>query len=219
MNRQITSVLVLGLAASLCGCATTGRQRASQTQSAIGNARTLAVNLQQEVEAAQQALQKLTAPEVTDLRPPYDNFSAAVKGLDTQVERLATRGRAVQKAGEAYFQTWQEELGSYQTAAIRTSSAERRGAVMQSFQRINQQFQDAEQSLRPLLVDLKDMRRCLGTDLTASGVASVQEPVKRIADEAAQAQQRLQSLVAELDRVAGELSPVRPGTEEPPATK
>ncbi len=217
--KQVAAVLVLCLSVLLCSCATTGYQRASRTRSAIHDARAVTVHIQQEINTALLALQNLSFQETVDLRAPYGSFSAAVTSLDVQVDRLANRSRAIQRMSDAYVWAWEKELGLYRGPAIRKRSAERRGAVMESFQKISQQLQTVDQLLRPLLADLKDMRLYLSTDLTVAGVTSALELAVHIAKQATVAAPHLQSLHAELGRVGAELSPVRPGTETPKGTK
>ena len=217
--RTIAVMLALGLAASLCGCATAGYQRASQASSEIGRARVVTINAHQDLVAAVHAVQNLTAKETTDLRPPYQSFAAAVKGLDAQVQELPIRGRAIRKRGNAYIAAWQEDLGDFRNPDIRALSAERRREVAESFQRLDSEVLATETSLRPLLAALKDMRLYVSIDLTASGVTSAQELAGRISTQAVEAGQHLQSLLAELDRVAAALSPMRHAKETPAPTK
>ena len=217
--KRITAVLVLGLPVLLCGCATAGYRRASLTRSVLTDARTVTVRAQQQIDVAVQTLQDLSSQETNDLRPPYDRFATAITSLGVQVDRLANRSRVIQKLSDAYVAAWEKELGLYRGAATRTRSAERRGAVMERFQGLNQQFQTADQSLRPLLVDLKDMHRYLSIDLTLAGVTSALDLAVSIAKQATVAAQHLESLHAELGRVGKELSPVRLETEAPKEPK
>lgn len=215
MNRLIASAIAPCFVFLACGCATTGYQRAAQARSTIANARAVTVDIQQNVETASRSLQVLTGPEATELRPLYQRLSAAINSLEAQTGRLSNLAQAFRKKSDVYIQAWQEELARYQSPAIRDLSAERRNAVIESLKRVTEQFKIAEESMQPLRVDLKDMRRYLGTDLTSGGVASAQEVARRITNQAAEVQQRLQSLLAELDRVATELAPVKPATETP----
>jgi hypothetical protein len=209
MMRRSTLGFALGLTGLLCGCATTGYHRASETRSVILNVRAETAKLQHQLEATSSALQTLTGSEAAALRPLYDNFSAAVSTLDTQASRLPGRGRAVQESGDAYLKQWQKELTDYKSSEVRSVSTDRRSAVTDSFRRVNEQFRSSEDSLRPLLSDLKDLRRYLSTDLTAAGINSARELVGRIYSQATNAQQNLQSLLAELDRAADELAPMK----------
>jgi len=217
--RRIVLLLVLGFTVSFCGCATTGYERASQARSEIGEARVVTIKAHQDLVAAVRAVQNLTAKETIDLQAPYQSFAAAVKGLEARVQKLAHRGEAIQKRSKAYVAAWQEDLGAFRSPDIRTRSAERRLEVSESFRKLNSELLAAEVSLRPLLVGLKDMRLYLSIDLTASGVSSAQEQAGRISTQAVDAGQHLQSLLADLDRVATELSPVKAAKEEPAPTK
>ena len=212
-------LLPLGFAFLLCGCATTGYQHASEVRSAIGEARAVMVNMQRELDATATAVQNLASNDVTNLQAPYQVFSRAVDDLSNQLEKLSPRIQSIRERGDSYVQAWQEDLGSYQSLDIRANSAARRNEVLESFRKLNTELQAAEASLHPVLMSLKDMQLYLSTDLTASGVTSIQQQFGRISTQIADAQQRLQSLVADLDRVSTELSPVKPATEEPPPTK
>ena len=72
--KQTSAVLMLGIVIGVCGCATTGYHRASETRSVIINARAETAKLHQQVEATVNALQALTGSEPTALRPLYENF-------------------------------------------------------------------------------------------------------------------------------------------------
>jgi hypothetical protein len=217
--RRITVVLVLGLTASLCGCATAGYQRAAQARSEIGKAREVTIKAHQNLVEAVAAMQNLTSKETTALQPPYQSFTAGVKGLEAQAQELASRSEAIQKKGNAYITAWQEDLGAFRSPDVRSRSAERRLEVAESFRKLNSELLAAGVSLRPLLAALKDMCLYVSLDLTAAGVSSAQEQAGRISTQAVDTGQHLQILLADLDRVAAELAPVRPVKEAPVPTK
>ena len=217
--KRIAVVLGLGFIVPLCGCATTGYERASQACSEIGKARVVTIKAHQDLVAAVSAVQTLTAMETTALQPPYQSFATAVKGLEAQVQELAPRGEAIQNRGNAYLAAWQEDLGAFRSPDIRTRSAQRRLEVAESFRKLNSEFLAAEGSLNPLMAGLKDMRLYLSIDLTASGVSSAQQQAGNISTQAVEAGQHLNSLLGDLDRAATELSPVKPVKEAPAPTK
>jgi hypothetical protein len=219
MMKRVSAVAVLCLSVLLCGCATPGYQRAYRTRWAVDDAQAATLRVQQGIDKAVQALEELASPETADLRPPYRSLSAAVTSLDVQIDGLANRDRAIQRMGDAYVKAWEKELGFYRGDAIRQRSAERRGEVMEDLQKVRREFHTTDQSVRPLLVDLKDMRRYLSNDLTVAGVTSALELAVSIAKQATVGAHQLQSLHAELGLVAGELSPVRPQTKEMAVTK
>jgi cell division protein FtsB len=219
MNK-ISVAFVLALVGSLCGCATTGYQHASETSSAISGTKLLAVKVQQSIDATVTNLQSLTSQETIDLRQPYERLSAVVNTLDAQVANLTDQAQVIKARGNAYAKDWQQELGSYQSSAIRLRSAERLNQVIEDFRKVSQQFEATGQALRLLLANLEDVRRYLKTDLTATGVASIQEQLGDVTKQAVSGQQTLQSLLDELNRVGRELSPVTQVAEQPsPSTE
>ncbi len=226
MNK-IRVAFVSALVGSLCSCATTGYRHASETSSAISGTRTLTVKIQQSIATAVTNLESLTSPVAIDLRQPYERLSATINTLDGQVANLTDQAQVIKARGKAYTKDWEKELGSYQSSAIRVRSAERLNQVSADFQTVSQQFEATGQSLRLLLADLKDVRLYLKTDLTSTRSPSIQEQLGDVTKQAVLAQQALQSLLAELNRVGRELSPMTqvaeqpgPGTERPsPSTE
>ncbi len=214
--RKTASILALIPVLSLCGCATAGYQRASLARSEVVQARNVTVKAHQELVVVVRAVHDLTAKETTDLQTSYQRFATSVHGLETHVKQLADHVEAIQKRSNAYVTAWQKDLEAFQSPDIRTRSAERRAEVIESFRRLNSEFQVCEQSLRSLLVGLKDMRLYLSIDLTASGVAAVQEQAGRISAQAVDTGQHLQSFATYLGQVADEMSPGTP-TEEGPS--
>ena len=214
MNK-ISVAFVLALVGSLCGCATTGYRHASETSTAISRTKLFTVKVQQNIDAAVTNLQRLTSQEGIDLRQPYERLSATVNTLDAQVADLTDQAQVIKTRGNAYAKDWEQELGSYQSSAMRVRSAERLNQVIADFQKVSQQFEATGQSLRLLLTNLKDVRLYLKTDLTSAGVASIQEQLGDITKQAVLAQQTLQSLLDELNRVGRELSPVTQVVEQP----
>ena len=214
MNK-ISVAFVLTLVGSLCGCATTGYRHASETSSAISATKTLTVKIQRTIDTAVTNLPSLTSQEAIDLRQPYERLSVAVDTLDGQVANLSDQAQVIKARGNAYAKDWQQELASYQSSAIRVRSAERLNQVTADFQKVSQQFAATGQSLRLLLASLKDVRLYLKTDLTAAGVASIHEQLGEVTNQATLAQQALQALLAELNRVDRELSPLTHMAEPP----
>src|ERR1041385_3893763 len=153
--KHLDSLLALSAALVLCGCAT-GYQRASQTRSAIQETQAVTGNIQHDLDATVRSLQSLTGSEVTNLQPAYLEFTAATKGLGDQAARFTQRSQTFRKRADAYTAAWQEELKAYQNTDLRAHSAERRNEVVESFRKLNSEFQTAESSLRALLVSLAD---------------------------------------------------------------
>lgn len=213
--RKVTSILTLMVGVFLCGCATTGYRQASLTRDEVVEARTVTVKAHQQLVVVVRAVHDLTAKETHDLQAPYQSFAASVRGLDVSVAQLARRVEAIRKRSDAYVLAWQKDLEAFQSDDLRKLSAERRTEVMDTFRKLNAEFQVCNGSLRSLLVALKDMRLYLSIDLTESGVSVVQEQAGRISAQAVEAGEHLKSFAAYLDRVAAEMSPGTAAAEGP----
>jgi hypothetical protein len=209
MRKAIVALLASVVTGLLTGCAITGYHHAAQSRIAIDRARVVTADIRRELDAAGAALRNLTAPQSTDLRPYYDSFAAAVTRLDAKAARLEPSRQTVIAHVNAYVTAWQQELPAYRDADLRRRSAQRREQVIESIRRLDSEFHASQNALIPALISLKDVRRYLATDLTASGVITAQPQIERVGTETANVQQQLQALLAELERVGSELSPVR----------
>ena len=217
--RYLLIAAGLALTMQFCGCATHGYQRASLTRNALDDARQLVAEIQREIDESVASLDELTAPQPGSLRPPFKDFEFTVKRLERDVDRIPKHRHAVRKHADAYYTTWEKELASFETPAIRERSAERRTAVMATLQKVDDGFAALDTSLRPLLLHLRDMNRFLRTDLTMLGVKSGTDLAQRIKADVVDVSKNTVALTNELNQVAENLAPIKRPADVPPATK
>ena len=111
---------------------------------------------------------------------------------------------------EAYFAKWQEDIDSLQNEDIKQVATARRAAMMDSFQKITDEFNKARPPFELFMNNLKDMQKALDFDLTPGGVAAIEPVVGKVQLQMASVKNSLAAIRAELDRVASEMSDTAP---------
>lgn len=192
------------------GCATNVHlkgQDASTSMSAAAN----------QVEAARQqlahttsALSLLVSQPTTDLSAAFERYRTAVDGLERAVNQVNAEADNMQKQGQKYFETWDNQLAAIQNENIRARSAGRQREVAQQFTTIQQQYTYVRQQFAPLLSRLRDLQRLLSVDLTPTGVRTAQDFAARAEADAATLRQTLDQLAASFRSMSGALSPAVP---------
>ena len=152
------------------------------------------------------SLNSLVGQPGTDLGTQYKQFVKEVKSTDKQAKKLRDRADKMNAQNGAYFEAWDKDLETIQNPDIRKRSEERRAAAFDSYKKIDTVMQSANESLDPFLADLRDIQRYLGNDLTAAGIAAISDVVKKADANASTVQERIDAVVAEIDRVAAEMS-------------
>jgi PHD/YefM family antitoxin component YafN of YafNO toxin-antitoxin module len=142
----------------------------------------------------------------SDIRMQYDQFVKEVKNTDKQVGKLRNQAEKMNAQSRSHFEAWQKSSETIQNPDIRKKSDERRAKAFDSYKKIDVAMQSVNEALDPFLSDLKDIQRYLGSDLTAQGIASISDAVKKADANAATVQKRIDAAIAQIDRVAAEMS-------------
>jgi hypothetical protein len=171
----------LGLAGCwLVGCSTTvykqGDRAADSAQAAA-----MAVQTESQTLAGTMAtLNDLVDKPAADLKPQFQNFSAALDGLIAALERGEVARNHLVRSNAAFFAAWDKQLTTITNTDVRSSSEARKADVSKQFDAANNRSIQAQDALRSLIGYLQDIRRALSTDLTRNGI----EAVKRLVSNA-----------------------------------
>lgn len=199
-------VFAFGMTAFMVGCASTGPQQATKTTSSMRDAKDELLLTKAQVRATMTSLNSLVGQSENDLRKQYDQFTKEVKSTDKQAKMLRDRAAKMNAQSGAYFETWEKNLETIQNPDIRKRSEERRAKAFDSYKKIDTAMQSTNEAFDPLLADLKDIQRYLGNDLTAQGIAAISEVVEKANANATVVEEKLDAMIAEIDRVAAEMS-------------
>lgn len=199
-------VCMLTIVAYIGGCATTGPKLAEKATSSMRDTKDELVLTKDQVKATMTSLNTLVGQPGTDLGTQYKQFVREVKNTDKRAARLRQQTEKMNAQSGSYFDTWQKELGNIQNPDIRKTSEERRAKAFDSYKKIDTAMKAANEALVPFISDLQDIQRYLGNDLTAQGIAAISDLVKKTNTDGETVEKRLDVTIAEIDRVAGEMS-------------
>lgn len=199
-------VCMLTMVAYIGGCATTGPKLAEKATSSMRDTKDELVLTKDQVKATMTSLNTLVGQPGTDLGTQYKQFVRAVKNTEKRATGLRKQTERMNAQSGSYFDTWQTELETIQNPDIRKRSEERRAKAFDSYKKIDTAMQAANESLVPFISDLQDIQRYLANDLTAQGIAAISDVVKKTGTNAETVEKQLDAAIAEIDRVAGEMS-------------
>jgi len=204
-------VVGCGLLAVSLGCATTGQQKASSAATSLQQTRKDIANCNGALDKAVASLADIAQRPQSDLKPQFDTFKASVVALDAQSKTVAASAQAMQARGEEYFKSWEQELAGINNPELRQISADRRAKLSDHYQKVTEGYEKAKAAFDPLMVQLSDVQKILGLDLTDNGVKMASGSAIEAKASAETVKKELNGVNAELD----ELSKLLSGT--PPA--
>jgi hypothetical protein len=165
------------------------------------------VAAREQVAATVSVLDQIFAGGAGDLRPLHQQLGRQIRQLENQAQAASRRADAFRANADTYVGAWADELVQITNPEIRKVSEQRRREAIANFGAVEQAAVATREAYRPLLSDVQGIHTLLGQDLTAGGIASAQGQFELAKQDARNLQQRISQLIAELDRVAGELAP------------
>jgi hypothetical protein len=212
-----TKTLNMGLALALtiiAGCASPGYKEGDSAAGAMRAAAAEATTVQTSVDATTAALKDLLAAKDVDLRPTYESFSLNLDTVQGSVAALQRRTDAMTTAAASHLKGWEADLKKVNNEDLRTKSMQRRAEVEERVRKVKELAEQTRVRATPALADLEDVRRVIGTDLTAGGVATVRDAAGKAEASAKDLKESATKLTAELDAPAGDIASKSP---PPPA--
>jgi DUF2959 family protein len=192
------------------GCQTTASERAANTAESLNT-------LQAEIKKANDALgvsvtslDDLVQNPKPDLKPQYDAFSKAMDNLDGQLAVVKKTSETMKTEGKAYFAAWEEESKTMSSPEMQQYSEERRSKLNEHYESIKTEVARISEIGKPLMESLRDTRKVLSMDLTATGVSLAKGPAEKAKASAAELKGEIDKLTANLDAVAKQLAAPAP---------
>jgi hypothetical protein len=216
--RSLGSLVAIITMASLAvGCTSTGSSSASQgykrasitgrqVQEASADMRQAKAAITQTVDAMDSLI---NTPQV-NMEPQYKAFSSKVDDLNRRSEKARDRAVDLRAKREEYLSTWRMQAEQIASPDLRQRAIDRMAQIRGDFDQLAAKARAAREAFGPFQTDLNDVRRYLGSDLTPGGVASISDLVEKTRREEQAVQSALDALIAELDRVAADISAKAP---------
>ena len=134
-----------------------------------------------------------------DLKAHYARFSDAVRAVEARDARLRARAADFRAREEAYLEAWEKEL------AAAGGGAARRDAIATAFGEVEMVARGVRASFDLLIEDVRAIRARLENDLTAAGVAAVEDGIRAAALDAAAVRKGIDAIVASMEDAGREL--------------
>ncbi|WPJ94322.1 DUF2959 family protein [Coraliomargarita algicola] len=141
---------------------------------------------------ALEAFTAVTEYQGGDLEAVYSKINAAYEDSLKAAERVSKRIDKVESVAEALFAEWEQELESYQSASLRSSSQRSLRETRASYNGMVTKMRKAEASMAPVVELFQDQVLYLKHNLNARAIAALDVEVVKIQEEVA-------SLVKEME--------------------
>ena len=210
MKTITTCVALAALAGILAGCVSKSYDKGAATSAALQASANQTADLSTRVTDTLGALNNLVFKPQGDLRDQYDQFTSAVKNLQTAADNLNAKVADMRAKAGAYFSNWSNQLSVIQSAQIRSISAQQRENISAKLKSVEDGYQGVKTSRQPFLSDMTDIQTALGTDLTANGVSAVKNVVAQTKLDAVPLRDAIKKLQANFNDLGAALSPVLP---------
>jgi Protein of unknown function (DUF2959) len=209
--------LNLALAATLAiaaGCASSSYDKGTATSAALESSADAVADSSAKVNDVLAAMNNLTFKSAGDLRDQYDAFVSATKNLGKANENLDAKVIQLRAAAAAFTGNWSNQMTTIQNPDLRARSAGRMDQVTAQLKDVDASYEEVKNSFKPFTSDVKDIQTYLGTDLTASGLATIKDIVSKTKADAVPLRDSIKKLQASFSNLGTAMSPVLPAPDK-----
>ncbi|MFZ3115653.1 MAG: DUF2959 family protein [Syntrophales bacterium] len=206
-NHSLTlfTMLLLGTAAFLGGCATTGMVRSVKTSNSIQkvDSDVRKIILQSDVTAT--SLDSLVKAGQPDLKKSFDTYSDNLAELDSQGKQVLKHVEEMKAQKTEYFAEWEKQGDVYINPRIRELSEERRNKLAEIYAQVHTAGAGIKNAYLAYLTDLKEIQTYLSNDLTPKGVEAIAPVANKTSQDLDVLRTSLKPLISALDGIKAEL--------------
>jgi septal ring factor EnvC (AmiA/AmiB activator) len=204
-TTTLVALVALALAPAPRALAAESAERAQETKAKIDAARAESAKIRNQVGLTLEELNRLQKPSI-ELRPQLDKFAAELAKMEEQARIARERVIAMQGKGQAYFQSWEDQVTSIANPNIRDQAQKRYTKRVKSYNQIIKAMTAARDQLLPFMSNLNDTKKLLDSELSRESVKSAKNLIKNANRHGEDVVKSLKDVEAELDRVSAELA-------------
>lgn len=194
------TMMLLGIAAFLSGCATTGMERSVKTSKSIEDVEKEIKKIDLQIDATSQSLNALVSPGNTKLKKSFNNYSDNLDKLDDDGKKVIKRMDEMKEHSKEYFAVWEKQGVNYKNPELSQLSTERSMKLAEIYSRVPAAGAGIKSSYLACLATLKEIKMYLSNDLTPKGIETI-DPIAKKA-------------VQDLDNLKASLQPIMPALNE-----
>jgi hypothetical protein len=199
------TMILLGIAAFLGGCATTGMDRSVKTSNSIRDVDSEIRKVVVQINVTASSLGALVAPGQPDVKKAFNTYSHDLDNLEHEGTRALKRIDEMREHSKEYFGEWEKQGNEYKNPEIRELSEERRIKLAEIYARVPAAGAGIKVAYTAYLTNLKEIKVYLSNDLTPQGLTTIDPVVKKAAQDKEVLKSSVQPLLAAMDEIKAEL--------------
>jgi len=140
-------------------------------------------------------------------------FSSEFQRLQVDSVQMRARSQAMQARGDAYFDSWQEQMKRIKDPQLRAHVESQRPAFQEHFQKIKALSQEGRAAFGPFLAGMRKVRNSLEKDPASLGTQTVQETLASTRAQGEKVDRYLTDIRHELDSMMAMLTAPSPAAK------
>lgn len=201
-SSAVFCAVLVGAAALLAACATTGRDRATKTTTSIEAVEADYKQASEQIDATKASLQALMKPGQEDIKGPYRAYAADVRKTEKVAKQLYFHTDQMTTRRDAYFAEWE---GAYTNPEIRELSERRRIEMRAVYAQIPEASVGVRGALESYVTDIREIEMYLSNDLTPQGIQAIGPVAERAVKDGQIVKEAIERALIAIDRVKGEM--------------
>jgi chromosome segregation ATPase len=199
------AMLLLGTAAFLGGCATTGMDRSVKASNSIKEVDREIRKMSVQIDITAASLYTLVNTGKPDLKKSFKSFTDNLADLDKEGTKVLKRVEEMKLRNKEYFEEWEKEGDAFTNSEIRELSTERRNRLAEIYARVPAAASGIKGTYHAYLTDLKEIQKFLSTDLTPKGIEAITPVANKSVQDMDSLKISLQPVIAALDDIKAEM--------------
>ncbi len=171
----------------------------------VEKARDSQTEAQKQFQSALDQFASVVAMKESDLKTAYEKLNSEYQASQAAADNVRNRIRKVEKVSEALFAEWADELKEYRNQSLRTASERKLKETRQRYQQMAAAMHQAENSMNPVLLILKDNVLFLKHNLNAQAIGSLQGEVGNLQGEIANLIEKMNAAIDQSNRFISDL--------------
>lgn len=200
-----SAMLIIGAAACLGGCATTGMDRSVKTSNSIQEVDNEIGKMVIQLDKTSASLNTLIKPGQPEVKRSFETYSNELGRLEHEGNRVIKRMEEMKSQSKEYFAEWEKQGIAYANPRIRELSEERRLKLAETYAKVPAAGAGIKVAYLAYLSDLKEIQVYLSNDLTPQGVESITPVANNTTNDLEALKTSLQPVIAALEEIKAEM--------------
>ena len=199
------TMLLLGTAVFLGGCATTGMDRSVKASNSIKEVDSDIRKMLVQADVTAAALDSLVRVGQPDVKKSFDTYSDNLANLESQGKVVLKHIEEMKLRNKEYFTEWEKQGDVYTNPQISALSEERRIKLAEIYAQVHTAGGGVRNAYLAYQTDLKEIQRFLSNDLTPKGIETITPVVNKTSQDLDVLRESIKPVISALDGIKAEL--------------